>query len=81
MLLAKECPAERPMKSRGLVAPGRRGEVFLAVKPRVMCLHLNEKRRRQRRGGRGMQAELRGPGDAAKPRHLRNAAAAALPLQ
>ena len=58
------------MKSRPPVAPGRHKEVYLAVKPRVMCLHLNEKARKERErerereteGGREIQAELRGQG-------------------
>lgn len=43
---AEEYPAERPMKSRPLVAPGRHKGVYLAVRLRVMCLHLNEKARK-----------------------------------
>lgn len=50
--MLKECPAERPMKSRAPVAPGRHKEVYLAVKLRVMCLHLNEKARKEREKGR-----------------------------
>lgn len=39
------------MKSRVLVvARGRHREVYLAVKPRVMCLHLNEKEREAGKG-------------------------------
>lgn len=49
--LSEECPAERAMKSRVLVvARGRHREVYLAVKPRVMCLHLNEKEREAGKG-------------------------------
>ena len=40
------------MKSRVLVAPGRHKEVYLAVKLGVMCLHLNEKARRETEKGR-----------------------------
>lgn len=49
MQRAEEYPAERPMKSRPLVAPSRHKEVYLAVKLRVMCLHLNEKARKGER--------------------------------
>lgn len=51
----QECPAERPMKSRAPVAPGRHKEVDLAAKPRVMCLHLNEKARKERETGKGRE--------------------------
>lgn len=55
---AEECPAERPMKSRALVAPGRHKEVDLAVKLRIMCLHLNEKARRKKKTQKEREREL-----------------------
>lgn len=48
MQRAKKWPAERPMKSRILVAPSRHKEVCLAVMLRVMCLHLNQRARKER---------------------------------
>lgn len=60
----QEIPAERSIKSRVLVAPGRHQELCLAAKLRVMCLHLNVQARKETeaRGGREMQAELSGQG-------------------
>lgn len=49
------CPAERPMKSRALAAPGLHKEADLAVKLRVMCLHLNEKARKERETEEGRE--------------------------
>lgn len=54
---AEECPAEGPMKSRALVAPGRHKEVDLAVKLRIMCLHLNERARREKKRQRKEERE------------------------
>lgn len=55
MQCATECPAEKPMESRVLVAPGRHKEVYLAVKLGVMCLHLNEKARKERETEKGRE--------------------------
>lgn len=55
----QECPAEAAMKSRGLVAPGRHKEVDLAAGLRVMCLHLNEKARKERETEEGRVEKYR----------------------
>lgn len=64
MAVLMECrSALQKRKQRAPVAPGRHKEVNLAAKQRVMCLHLNEKARKERDTEKGEgEAELRGRG-------------------